>query len=149
MGLFVSLPHSSPVLTFFPRRRADTDAHVPNSLPSPPSTAISSLTSSLASHTRRLGKLLRRLTCGRIRPTDIEEGLPSTNNAGVVPVAEKVAQVAQLSAPSGRRRALLIGISYRGELLNTHKDVDRYRDVLIGMYHLHLLLRSTRRHPKS
>lgn len=34
--------------------------------------------------------------------------------------------------PNGRRRALLIGIAYHGELLNTHRDVDRYRDVLLG-----------------
>jgi hypothetical protein len=98
------------------------------------------LTSSLASHTRHLGRLLRRLACGRIHSTDIEEGLPPINNGAVAPVAEATAQVAQLSAPSGRRRALLIGISYRGELLNTHQDVDRYRDVLIGTHHLHLLL---------
>jgi hypothetical protein len=55
----------------------DTDTHVPNSFPSLPSTGPSSLTSSLASHTR--------LTYGRIRLTDIEEGLP--NNGGVVPAA--------------------------------------------------------------
>jgi hypothetical protein len=107
------------------------------------------LTSSLASHTRHLGKLLRRLTCGSIRAADIEEGLPPTINGGVAPVAEVTAQVAQLSAPSGRRRALLIGISYHGELLNTHQDVDRYRDVLIGTHHLVLLLRSAQRRPKS
>lgn len=138
MGLFVSISHSYPLSTLFPRRQPDSNAHVPNSLPSPPSTGLSSLTSSLASHTRRLGSLLRRLTCGRFRPTDIEEGVPPANNAGVVPVAEAAtAQVAQLSsAPSGRRRALLIGISYHGELLNTHQDVDRYRDVLIGTHHL-------------
>ncbi|KAH9991895.1 caspase domain-containing protein [Russula vinacea] len=136
MGLFVSISHSYPLSTLFPRRQPDSNAHVPNSLPSPPSTGLSSLTSSLASHTRRLGSLLRRLTCGRFRPTDIEEGVPPANNAGVVPVAEAAtAQVAQLSsAPSGRRRALLIGISYHGELLNTHQDVDRYRDVLIASY---------------
>ena len=136
MGLFVSIPHSYPLSTLFPRRQPDSNAHVPNTLPSPPSTGLSSLTSSLASHTRRLGSLLRRLTCGRIRPTDIEEGVPA-NNGAVVPVAEAAAQVAQLSSvPSGRRRALLIGISYHGELLNTHQDVDRYRDVLIGTHHL-------------
>jgi hypothetical protein len=148
MGLFVSIPHSYPLSTFFPRRQADSNAHVPNSLPPPPSTGLSSLTSSLASHTRRLGNLLRRLTCGRIRPSDIEEGLPSANNGGVVPAAEAATQVAQISTPSGRRRALLIGISYHGELLNTHQDVDRYRDVLIGTHHLHLSLRSAQRHPQ-
>jgi hypothetical protein len=119
MGLFVSIPHSTPVIT-----------HVPNSLPSPPTTELSSLTSSLASHTRRLGGLLRRLR--RARLADIEEGLPSDNS--VVPAAEAAAHVAQPSSPSGRRRALLIGISYRGELLNTHQDVDRYRNVLIATY---------------
>ncbi|KAF8492193.1 caspase domain-containing protein [Russula emetica] len=119
--------HSSPVPTFCPRRRP-----VPNSLPSPLNTGLSSLTSSLASHTRRLGNLLRRLTCSSVRLADIEEGLPSGNM--VVPAAEGTAQVAQPSVQSGRRRALLIGISYRGELLNTHQDVDRYRNVLIVNY---------------
>ena len=62
------------------------------------------------------------------------------NNRVVAPVAEATAQVAQLSVPSGRRLALLIGISYRGKLLNKHQNVDRYRDVLIGTHRLHLLL---------
>ena len=126
------VPHSSPVLTSCPRRRPDTNTHVPNSLPPPPSTGLSSFSSSLASHTRRLGNLLRRLTCSPVRLADIEEGLPSDNN--VVPAVEEMAQVAQPSVQSGRRRALLIGISYGGELLNTHQDVDRYRNVLIGTH---------------
>ncbi len=118
MGLFVSIPHSSPVIT-----------PVPNSSPSSPTTGLSSLTS-LASHTRRLGNLLRRLR--RARLADIEEGL--SFDISVVPAAEAAAHVAQPSGPSGRRRALLIGISYCGELLNTHQDVDRYRNVLIDTH---------------
>jgi len=70
--------------------------------------------------------LLRRLTCSRVHLADIEEGLPSD------PAAEEKAQVAMPPVLSGRSRALLIGISYHGELLNTHQDVDRYREVLIG-----------------
>ena len=92
------------------------------------------MTSSLTSHSRRLGSLLRRLTCSHVRLTDVEEALPSDKNV-VVPAAEGTAQVAQQPfVQSGRRRALLIGISYRGELLNTHQDVDRYRNVLIGTH---------------
>ena len=72
---------------------------------------------------RHLGRLVCRLACGRFRPTDIEEGLLPINNGAIAPVAEATAQVAQLSVPSGRSRALLIGISYRGKLLNTHQDV--------------------------
>jgi hypothetical protein len=72
---------------------------------------------------------------GGIRLTDVEEGLIPPD----IPAAAAVAaQVAQLSNPatssSTRRRALLVGIAYHGELLNTHQDVDRYRDVLIGMF---------------
>lgn len=119
------VPRSSPVSTSCPRRP-------PNTNTSPPSTGLSSLTSSLASHSHRLGNLLRRLTCSRVRFTDIEEGLPSDNI--VVPTAQVTAQVAQPSVQSGRCRALLIGISYGGELLNTHQDVDRYRNVLIVTY---------------
>jgi hypothetical protein len=44
----------------------------------------------------------------------------SKKDEGAVPAAvEAAAQLAQLSALSVRRRALLIGISYHGELL-TH-----------------------------
>jgi hypothetical protein len=129
MGFFVSTPNSSPAPTSCPRRRPDTNTHVPNSSPS---TGLSSLSSSIATRTRRLGSLLRRLTCSRVRLADIEEGLPGDKN--VVPAAAGSAQVAQPSVQSGRRRALLIGISYRGELLNTHEDVDRYRNVLIGTH---------------
>jgi len=70
---------------------------------------------------------------GGIRLTDVEEGLVPPDNSAAV-----AAQVAQLSNPatstSTRRRALLVGIAYHGELLNTHQDVDRYRDVLIASY---------------
>jgi len=75
---------------------------------------------------------------GDIHLTDVEEGLvPPDNPAAAAAAAAVAAQVAQLSNPatsSTRRRALLVGIAYHGELLNTHQDVDRYRDVLIGMF---------------
>ncbi|KAI0290178.1 hypothetical protein BC826DRAFT_1106644 [Russula brevipes] len=44
------------------------------------------------------------------------------------------APVAQVTARSARRRALLIGIAYRSELPTTHQDVDQYQGVLIVMY---------------
>jgi len=65
---------------------------------------------------------------GGIRLTDVEEGLPPDC---AIAAAAQVAQSRTFHS-SARRRALLIGISYHGELLNTHQDVDRYRDVLIG-----------------
>lgn len=69
---------------------------------------------------------------GGIRLTDVEEGLPpdcATATATAAPVTQ-----APSFPSSARRRALLIGISYHGELLNSHQDVDRYRDVLIGRF---------------
>lgn len=80
----------------------------------------------------RLIKLLRWPTTSRTRVADVEEGLlpdgDRTKDTEAV-VAEGVPQCGL----SSRRRALLIGISYNGELLNTHKDVDQYRDVLLGL----------------
>ncbi len=74
---------------------------------------------------------------GGIHLTDVEEGLVPPDNPAAA-AAAVAAQVAQLSNPatssSTRRRALLVGITYHGELLNTHQDVDRYRDVLMGMF---------------
>lgn len=52
-------------------------------------------------HSSGLGNLLRRLTCSHVRLADIE------------------------------LEGLFIDISYCGELLNAHQDVDRYRNVLI------------------
>ena len=65
---------------------------------------------------------------GSIRLTDVEEGLPPDCATAA---AARVAHPPAFHS-SARRRALLIGISYHGELLNTHQDVDRHRDVLIG-----------------
>ena len=48
-------------------------------------------------------------------------------------VLSDITEAAQPSIQFGRHRALLVGISYR-ELLNTHQDVDRYRNVLIGTH---------------
>ncbi|KAI0290174.1 caspase domain-containing protein [Russula brevipes] len=63
------------------------------------------------------------------------KGLPPDSNGALGAAATvAAAPVAQVTAPSARRRALLIGIAYRGELLNTHQDVDRYRGVLIAAY---------------
>jgi hypothetical protein len=143
MGNFVSIAGSYPTATSSspPRPQGNTTGtHEPKPplstpIPPPSSARWSPLTSSLASHTRRLAKRLYRLTgMGGIRLTDVEEGLaPPDNSAAAV-----AAQVAQLSNPatstSTRRRALLVGIAYHGELLNTHQDIDRYRDVLIGMF---------------
>jgi hypothetical protein len=134
MGNFVSFAPSYPVPTYLPRRRADTTTHVPQSSPPPTSSKRSSLTSSLASLPRRLVKRLRRFTSGRTRVADVERGLPPDSNGALGVAAAAAAPVAQVTAPSARRRALLIGIAYRGELLNTHQDVDRYRGVLIGMF---------------
>lgn len=107
---------------------------LPPAIPtSPPSSSVwcYPLTSSLASRTRRLVKRLCRLTgMGGIRITDVEEGLPPDCATAAT---TQVAQPPSFPS-SARRRALLIGISYQGELLNTHQDVDRYRDVLIAMY---------------
>jgi len=72
---------------------------------------------------------------GGIHLTDVEEGLvPPDNPAAAAAVAAQVAQLSNPATSSTRRRALLVGIAYHGELLNTHQDVDRYRDVLIGMF---------------
>ncbi|KAH9164042.1 caspase domain-containing protein [Lactarius sanguifluus] len=89
------------------------------------------LTSALATHATRLANLFRWSSSpgGRIRLDDIEEGqsLPTADDGARGPHA-------YTDVPNGRRRALLIGIAYHGELLNTHEDVDRYRDVLLGTY---------------
>jgi hypothetical protein len=80
---------------------------------------------------------LRRLVGGHVRHADVERAIPLPNDddeAQDASANEKgLPQQPFVSSKStGRRRALLIGITYRGELLNTHRDVDRYRDVLIG-----------------
>jgi hypothetical protein len=72
---------------------------------------------------------------GCTRLADIEEGiLPAGDRTEDTETV--VAQGIPRCGSSSRQRALLIGISYNGELLNTHKDVDRYRDVLLGMLHI-------------
>jgi hypothetical protein len=99
----------------------------PASLPSPPSPSYhndrTTLTSALTAHATRFAHLFR----DRIHLDDIEDGLslPADDTKTRVPHAEA-------DVLDGRRRALLIGIAYHGELLNTHKDVDRYRDLLLG-----------------
>src|SRR6266702_5394887 len=105
----------------------------PTSPPSPPSPPPPpehrkhrcALTSALATHAARLANLFR--WSGRIRLDDIDkcQSLPADDVGARGPHADA-------DVPNGRRRALLIGIAYHGELLNTHKDVDRYRDVLLG-----------------
>ncbi|KAI0297814.1 caspase domain-containing protein [Multifurca ochricompacta] len=108
-----------------------------SSLPTPSNRGRCFLTSSpLSTQASRLANLFRWPTSGRrTHIGDVEEGLPSTGH--FVPGSEAVAMRpapssrCRSSSFSGRRRALLIGISYRGELLNTHKDVDRYRGVLL------------------
>jgi len=141
MGNFVSLTGSYPTATpaLFPRRRDDItintyEPKLPPAIPTrPPSSSVwcYPLACSLASRTRRLVKRLCRLTgMGGIHLTDVEEGLPPDCATAA---AAQVAQPPTFSS-SARRRALLIGISYHGELLNTHQDVDRYRDVLIGKF---------------
>lgn len=77
-------------------------------------------------HATRLANLFR-WPCDGIRLDDIEEGLSLPTNDARTRDSHTDADV-----PNGRCRALLIGIAYRGELLNTHTDVDRYRDVLLG-----------------
>ncbi|KAN0136665.1 Caspase domain containing protein [Lactarius tabidus] len=83
------------------------------------------LTSALTAHTTRFAHLFR----DRIHLDDIEEGLslPADDTKTRVPHADA-------DVLDGRRRVLLIGIAYHGELLNTNKDVDRYRDLLLGTY---------------
>lgn len=139
MGNFVSLTGSYPTVTPARRRRDDItintyEPKLPPAIPTPPplsSVWCYPLTSSLASRTRRLVKRLCRLTgMGGIRLTDVEEGLPPDCATAA---AAQVAQPPTFPS-STRRRALLIGISYHGELLNTHQDVDRHRDVLIGKF---------------
>jgi hypothetical protein len=80
----------------------------------------------LAAHATRFANLFR-WPSGSIRLDDIEEGLSLPADDARTRGSHTDADV-----PNGRRRALLIGIAYHGELLNTHKDVDRYRDVLLG-----------------
>jgi len=144
MGNFVSLAGSCPIPTTDPQDDTTSIIHEPkpSPTPTPPTTQPASsartqrrtLTASLTSHARRLTKRLCRLTgTGGIRLGDVEEGLLPPDSTSTA------AQAAQFSAPgpipvpsSARRRALLVGIAYHGELLNTHQDVDRYRDVLIG-----------------
>jgi hypothetical protein len=138
MGNFVSFPHSRSTPAPLPRRRVEADTQPPvPSLSSPPSTGRCPLTSSLATHASRLVRVLRWPTTGRTRPrpTDLEGGMPPacSQKKDTEPV---VTQGIPRCSSSPRRRALLIGISYNGELLNTHKDVDRYRDVLLGMTHI-------------
>ncbi|KAH9959978.1 caspase domain-containing protein [Russula dissimulans] len=145
MGNFLS--HDSTP-TSFPRQRVDI-THVskssPSSQPPPPSPSIvarCSVPSSLALHTRRLLRHLRRLVGGHVRHADVERAIPLPNDddeAQDASANEKgLPQQPFVSSKStGRRRALLIGITYRGELLNTHRDVDRYRDVLIATYGYH------------
>ncbi|KAF8258284.1 caspase domain-containing protein [Lactarius quietus] len=109
----------------------------PTTTPSPPSTSSehrkdrTTLTSTLTAHTPRLAHLLRSssIAGSRIHLDDIEEGLSMPTNDTSTRGSRTDTDVLD-----GRRRALLIGIAYHGELLNTHKDVDRYRDVLLGTY---------------
>jgi hypothetical protein len=102
----------------------------PASPPSPPSPSYhkgrTTLTSALTAHATRFAHLFR----DRIHLDDIEEGL-------TLPVDDTSTRGPHADADvlDGRRRALLIGIAYHGELLNTHKDVDRYRDLLLGTSH--------------
>ena len=104
----------------------------PASLPSPPSTSHHKDRTTLTSHATQLAHLpqLSSITGNRIHVDDIEEGLtlPGTRGRHV-----------DTDVLDGRRRALLIGIAYHGELLNTHKDLDRYRDVLLGTHPRSLL----------
>ncbi|KAI9440266.1 caspase domain-containing protein [Lactarius psammicola] len=110
----------------------------PSQLPtSPPSPSLPShrkdrcaLTSALATHATRLANLFRwsSVPGGRIRLDDIEEGHSLPTDDAMTRGPHAAADMPN----NGRRRALLIGIAYHGELLNTHKDVDRYRDVLLG-----------------
>ena len=89
-------------------------------LPPPPLSHRTTLTSTLTAYTTRFAHLFR-IADGRIRLDDVEEG--DTSARGPHPDTDVL---------DGRRRALLIGIAYNGELPNTHKDIDRYRDVLLG-----------------
>jgi hypothetical protein len=97
----------------------------PTTIPSPPPPPPSpshrtTLISALTAHASRLAQQFR-IADGRIRLDDIEEG-------------DTIARGPHTDTDvlDGRRRALLIGIAYNGELPNTHKDIDRYRDVLLG-----------------
>jgi len=83
-------------------------------------------------HSSGLGSILHWPTCDRVCLANVEVGFASDNN--VVPAAEGTAHVARPFVQSGRCRALLIGISYRGELFDAHQDVDRYSNVLIGTH---------------
>jgi hypothetical protein len=81
-------------------------------------------------------KVFRWPISSRTRLADLEEGmLPTddrTKDTGTV-----TAQGIPRPGSSSRRRALLVGISYNGELLNAHKDVDGYRNVLLGMLYIY------------
>ncbi|KAH9979131.1 caspase domain-containing protein [Russula compacta] len=147
---------TTPTPSIPSRRRPETTIYISKQqpqLPSPSPLSSSesvscSLTSSISSHTRRLVKHFRRMTSSRVRLADVEEGVVPYNidvqqqqqQQGVIPapMAQVSSQVSSAPSPSGsgfaQRRALLIGIAYHGELLNTHQDVDRYRDVLIATY---------------
>ncbi|KAH9963702.1 caspase domain-containing protein [Lactifluus volemus] len=132
MGNFVSFPRSRQTPPPLPRRRIETNVQTPEPSPSsssPPCTGRCSLASSLVT---RAGQLVKVFRC-RTRLADVEEGmLPTgdrTKDTGTV-----TAQGIPRPGSSSRRRALLVGISYNGELLNAHKDVDRYRNVLLGKY---------------
>jgi hypothetical protein len=134
MGNFVSFPRSRQTPPPLPRRRIETNVQTPEPSPSsssPPCTGRCSLASSLVT---RAGQLVKVFRC-RTRLADVEEGmLPTgdrTKDTGTV-----TAQGIPRPGSSSRRRALLVGISYNGELLNAHKDVDRYRNVLLGMLHI-------------
>ncbi|KAH9005350.1 caspase domain-containing protein [Lactarius deliciosus] len=130
MGNFVS---SSCSASSRPTTTPSPSPLPPSPPPPPPSHRKDrcALTSALSTHATRLANLFRWSSSpgGRIRLDDIEEGqsLPAADNGTRGPHA-------YTDVPNGRRRALLIGIAYHGELLNTHKDVDRYRDVLLGTY---------------
>lgn len=101
---------------------------IPSPSPPPPTPSHrkdqTTLTSTLTAHATRLAHPFR---LSSTRLDDIEEGLSLTVND-----TDARGPHADAEVFNGRRRALLIGIAYNGELSNTHKDVDRYRDMLLG-----------------
>ena len=125
MGNFVSSSCSTSS-----RPTTTSSPSPPTSLPLPPTPSHrkdrTTLTSALTAHATRLAHLF---SLSSIRLDDIEEGLslPADDTGSRGPHAD-----ADSDLPNGRQRALLIGIAYNGELSNTHKDVDRYRDMLLG-----------------
>jgi hypothetical protein len=136
MGNFVSFPRSRQTPPPpFPRRRIENDAQTPeppSPSSSPPCTGRCSLASSLV---MRAGQLVKVFRC-RTRLADVEEGMLPTGDRTKDGTGTVTAQGIPRPGSSSRRRALLVGISYNGELLNAHKDVDRYCNVLLGMLHI-------------